>query len=439
MTKKKKRKDDNVKKFAYSNELYGVCFILLSILGVGLGAPLGIVGKLTKAFSIFLFGTWNIVFMVALFIIGMYMIIKREKPSFFNSHLIGIYIVFIGVLVYSHLNYILFNAGDVIETLKATTGDLMNGFNAIIDGNRFNPSGGGILGCIFSIAFNKLFDISGTKIVSIVLIITGIGLFTGVSLFDFIRNGYNKGKNILPKRNKVVHESENKGSAVIINDSNSESDNKLVISSIEELSHNIEKSNIETEAKAINLSENIVQNRNYKLPPISLLKPPTKTKGNSNQASIERNIVILENALKDFGIIGKVVEVNSGPSVTQYELEVQSGTKLNRILSINKEISLALAKRDVRIQAPIPGKSTVGIEIANDEIRPVSLREIMEAIPQNKVNNKLLVALGKNIMGKSVFAEIDKTPHLLVAGGPPLRIHGLPPLRPQHSGHSYGR
>ena len=97
-------------------------------------------------------------------------------------------------------------------------------------------------------------------------------------------------------------------------------------------------------------------------------------------------------------------------------MEVQSGTKLNKILSINREISLALAKKDVRIQAPIPGKSTVGIEIANDEIRSVSLREILENSPSNKANSKLLVALGKNIMGRSVFAEIDKMPHLLVAG-----------------------
>ena len=97
-------------------------------------------------------------------------------------------------------------------------------------------------------------------------------------------------------------------------------------------------------------------------------------------------------------------------------MEVQSGTKLNKILSINREISLALAKKDVRIQAPIPGKSTVGIEIANDEIRSVSLREILETSPSNKANSKLLVALGKNIMGRSVFAEIDKMPHLLVAG-----------------------
>ena len=417
MAKKKKRKEDKTKKFAYTNELYGVCLILLAILGIGIGSPLGIVGKLVKAFSVFLFGTWNIVFMIALFVIGTYMIIKREKPLFFTSHLVGLYIIFIGILVYSHLNYVSLNEGDILSTFQATANDLMGNFNSIMDGNKFNPSGGGMLGCLFSILFNKLFDSSGTKIVSIVLIVTGVCLFTGVSLFDFIRGGYQKSKSFIPKH-KHNEEEESKSSTVIINDNNesaSSTDSKLVISSIDELTHNIEKSNNEVSINEFK-DEVPASNKNYKLPPISLLKPASKVKNNNNQSVIEKNIIRIETVLKDFGIIGKVVEVNSGPSVTQYELEVQSGTKLNKILSINREISLALAKRDVRIQAPIPGKSTVGIEIANDEVRPVSLREILESVPSNKANSKLLVALGKNIMGRSVFAEIDKTPHLLVAG-----------------------
>ena len=422
MAKKKKRKEDKTKKFKYTNELYGVVFILLAILGIGIGSPLGIVGKLVKAFSVFLFGTWNIIFMIGLFLIGLYMVIKREKPSFFTSHLVGFYIIFIGILVYSHLNYVSLNGGDVVATFEATANDLMSNFNAIMDANKFNPSGGGMLGCLFAVLFNKLFDASGTKIVAIVLIVTGTGLFTGVSIFDFIRNGYQKGKDILPKHKEKVRNDNDeqtdskKVSSVIINDNNitSTPDNKLVISSIDELTHNIEKSNNDVEAGDTSFKP--AENKNYKLPPISLLKPPAKVKNSGNQSVIEKNIITLETVLKDFGIIGKVVEVNSGPSVTQYELEVQSGTKLNKILSINREISLALAKKDVRIQAPIPGKSTVGIEIANDEIRSVSLREILETSPSNKANSKLLVALGKNIMGRSVFAEIDKMPHLLVAG-----------------------
>ena len=415
MAKRKKRKDEKKLKFKYTYELYGICFILLGVLGIGVNKPLGMVGKLVKAFSVFLFGTWNIVFMIALLAMGAYMIIQREKPKFFNSHLIGLYILLIGILVYSHMNYVLFNESIASETFRATISDLMNDFNAIMSANRFNPSGGGIIGCAFALLFNKLFDISGTKIVSIVFIVTGVCLFTGISIIEYIKKGYVKGKNILPKHRESDDDSK---PTVIINDNNNpESDNKLVISSIDELAHNIEKSNSETTIDSVRENaEGVKENKNYKLPPITLLKPPVKTKGGNNQAFIEKNITILENTLKDFGIIAKVVEVNSGPSVTQYEMEVQSGTKLSRITSVNKEISLALAKKDVRIQAPIPGKSTVGIEIANDEIKSVTLREIMDNIPQNKADKKLLVALGKNIMGKSIFCEIDKTPHLLVAG-----------------------
>ena len=255
MAKKKKRKEDKTKKFAYTNELYGVCFILLAILGIGLNSPLGIVGKLVKSFSVFLFGTWNIVFMIGIFLIGLYMIINRQKPKFFNSHLIGIYIILIGILVYSHLNYVSINDGDIATTFKETISDLINNFNAIMDGNKFNSSGGGIIGCLFAILFNKLFDASGTKIVSIVLIVTGVGLFTGVSIFDFIRDGYRKGKEILPKHKE--HTEKVKEKTVIINDNNDsgevseEPDKKLVISSIDELAHNIEKSNIETKEGGI--------------------------------------------------------------------------------------------------------------------------------------------------------------------------------------------
>jgi S-DNA-T family DNA segregation ATPase FtsK/SpoIIIE len=96
-------------------------------------------------------------------------------------------------------------------------------------------------------------------------------------------------------------------------------------------------------------------------------------------------------------------------------MEIKAGTKLSRILSINKEIALALAAKDVRIEAPIPGKNTIGIEIPNKMIATVTIREILELIPKNN-DNKLLVTLGRDIMGNPIFCEINKTPHLLVAG-----------------------
>ena len=415
MAKRKKRKEEKSKKFPYMNELYGICLILLSILGIGMNKPLGLVGKISRAFAVFLVGSWDLVLLAACFILGGYLLIKRSWPKLLSSRMIGIYILAIGILVFSHLNYVHLNDGQSITIIKESLNSLMNNFDFIMHDISFSPSGGGILGCLLAVLFNKLFDYSGTKIVAIVLMIIGACLFTGVSIIDLIRKGIKKGREALPhKKNKVEDgdEEESHEPAVIINDNTS---NKMVVSSIDELTHKEEPKQEEVPVNN-EPTEEIVQNSNYKLPSLSLLNPPKKSKGNNNQASIENNIVILEKVLKDFGIFGKVVEVNSGPSVTQYEMEIQSGTKLSRLLSINREISLALAKKDVRIQAPIPGKSTVGIEIANDTTSPVSLREILETVPSNKANSKLLVALGKNIMGNSIYCEIDKTPHLLVAG-----------------------
>ena len=97
-------------------------------------------------------------------------------------------------------------------------------------------------------------------------------------------------------------------------------------------------------------------------------------------------------------------------------MELKAGTKVNRVLGINKEIALAMAAKDVRIQAPIPGKKTIGVEIPNRVNTMVTIREILETVPKSYNDSKLLVTLGRNIMGQPIYAEINKTPHLLVAG-----------------------
>jgi len=176
-------------------------------------------------------------------------------------------------------------------------------------------------------------------------------------------------------------------------------------------------------------SEKVEINKSYLLPSLELLDAPKKNKKATDHAAIEKNIEILESTLKDFNIHGKVVEVNIGPTVTQYEMELHQGTKLSKLLGIHREIALALAKKDVRIQAPIPGKSTVGIEMPNENSQAVSFRETLEAMPKKLDGSLLAVALGKNIMGKVEWCEIDRTPHLLVAGatgsGKSVCINGI--------------
>ena len=407
MAKRKKRNEEG-SKFEYSAELYGLAYMILAVLGFGVGKPLGFIGKLVRSFAVFCFGTLDGIFLLALFLLGIYLLVKKKPPSFMSTKFIGVFILLIGVLVFSHLKYVESFDGEASKIFKETLDNSLQQIDLIKSGLQFSASGSGLLGCGFAIAFNILFDYTGTKIVAIVLIIAGACFFTGFSIRGFFRKGIETSKKLLPKGHK------NGEPLVVINDNTGGKDGdelpKTVISNINELK-NSEQSKEENV-----IMERVATNENYILPPLSILNNPVKNKNTNSQASIESNIEVLENVLKDFGIISKVVEVNTGPSVTQYELDVQTGTKLSRLTSINKEISLAVAKKDVRIQAPIPGKRTVGIELANDTISPVSLKEILEKEPESKKGSKLLVALGKNIMGNSIFAEIDKTPHLLVAG-----------------------
>ena len=159
---------------------------------------------------------------------------------------------------------------------------------------------------------------------------------------------------------------------------------------------------------------------NYVLPDLSILDAGdnnSKKKGQAkNEALILDNAKRLDGVLRDFGITAKVKTAHVGPSITQYELEVKSGTKISKIKALSSEIALALAATDVRIQAPIPGKSTVGVELPNKISTGVSFYEMMQELLKENSDNKLRVALGKDIMGQPIFMDINKTPHLLIAG-----------------------
>ena len=168
--------------------------------------------------------------------------------------------------------------------------------------------------------------------------------------------------------------------------------------------------------------------KEYVLPTLDILKP-TKNKLKDRNKMVQKVSSILVQTLLEYQVEAQVVDAHIGPSFTQYELTIKTGTKLSKILSLDKELSLSLGVKDVKIEAPIPGKKTVGIEVANDETDMVGLREILEKTPLNKKDNKLLVALGKNVMGLAKFCEINKTPHLLVAGstgsGKSVCINGI--------------
>ncbi|AID01212.1 DNA translocase FtsK [Staphylococcus xylosus] len=169
-----------------------------------------------------------------------------------------------------------------------------------------------------------------------------------------------------------------------------------------------------------------VENEAYSLPPLTLLKQPAKQKATS-KAEVQKKGQLLETTLKNFGVDARVTQIKIGPAVTQYEIQPAQGVKVSKIVNLHNDIALALAAKDIRIEAPIPGRSAVGIEVPNDKISLVSLKEVLdEKFP---AKNKLEVGLGRDISGEPITVELNKMPHMLVAGstgsGKSVCINGI--------------
>lgn len=402
MAKKKTEKNEKKKGLKNHSELTGLLFVLIAIIGI---CEFGPVGNIISSFALFLVGSYYQILLVWLAYVGISMIVNRKSPNFFTARMTGLYILFLALLIWSHLEYIDKNV-TTIEVFEQTINNLVSAFK--VNHSNIN-AGGGIIGAAFSLLCHRLFA-EGAYVVIISLLIFGFIMLFNVSLSD-------ASKAIITGIKKAIayFKKDKREKAIAL----AEEKSKVVISSIDELTQVpdvLESQSLSDDKEVVTLSLDTQSKGIYKLPPLLLLNPPKK-QSNTAQEMVKANINILEKVFNDFEIAGKVVEVHVGPSVTQYEIELKAGTKVNRVLNINREITLALAaKNNVRIQAPIPGKNTIGIEVPNQVNTIVSLREVLTTMPAIYQKSKLAVGLGKDIMGKNVFAEINKTPHLLIAG-----------------------
>jgi len=154
----------------------------------------------------------------------------------------------------------------------------------------------------------------------------------------------------------------------------------------------------------------------YSIPPLNLFTRSTKTKSPRMNKDITENVRILEDILESFGIKAKVTQVSRGPAITRYEIQPAPGVKVSRIVSLSDDIALGLAAPGVRIEAPIPGKAAVGIEVPNKEISVVTMRELLESEEFAGSPSRLAFVLGKDIAGTPIIADLAQMPHLLIAG-----------------------
>ncbi|MBE6145631.1 MAG: DNA translocase FtsK [Firmicutes bacterium] len=428
--KRKTSKKQEKSEVSYSVEIIGIILILIGIIGLGFGP----VGLFIKKFAMFLMGEWWILVLGLLIYMGGYMLIMRKLPTFFSTRLMGLYILLIVIFVAAHFGYVRNYGADqiidsTINTYQERIGTIKDGASIMSSGNKELNIGGGIIGAGCATLLDKMFGTTGTIIVLVTLAIVALVMLFEVNLADVFSNIR---ESIERKREERLAAQEDDDDEEVVEDYDDEKDAPLSLKDLaktatlpllgkknktEEVSPVTVSTEIQEEVKLENTTQLSFASPMgiYTLPSINLLDEVPRNQRINNDFT-KSNKIILERVLADFQIKGTVVEIHVGPAVTQYEVAIPSGTKVSRILSINKEIALALAAKDVRIEAPIPGKSTVGIEIPNPGVTAVKIREVLGNVPKEQEKAKILVSLGKDLMGRVQTADIAKMPHLLVAG-----------------------
>ncbi|MFK9095328.1 DNA translocase FtsK [Bacillus salipaludis] len=476
MAKKKRRKPkkrDNHLKRTVQYELSALVILALAIISI---AKLGAVGKATVLFFRFWMGEWYMLCLIGLVIFSVYLMWKRSIPFFFHIKLVGTYFIVSAILLLSHVTlfHLLTNDGNFKD--PSVIGNTWELFMMELRGETSTTDlGGGILGAILFALFHYLFAETGTKIIAFIFIIIGIVLLTGksfgdfigkivITLFDFSKDQWSAFKSDMSewkqkqqerkneRKTQRQKEQENRQSEsvpVISNQLQPDQEEpripEPIISSFADRAYvdevtkekNPKEQTKERKGKTVvdeddhtpTITFTEVENVAYELPPLRLLKLPKKTDQSGEYELIHANAAKLERTFQSFGVKARVTQVHLGPAVTKYEVHPDVGVKVSKIVSLSDDIALALAAKGIRIEAPIPGKSAIGIEVPNSDVAMVSLREVLEATQNDKPDAKLLIGLGRDITGEAVLAEMNKMPHLLVAGatgsGKSVCINGI--------------
>ena len=241
MAKKKKKKTKSKSTLEIGIEVYALLLIFISILGLG---KLGPVGKLITSFSLFLTGSAYMPFLVLLLILGIYAFLKKGWPDFFTTKMLGSYLFIIGFLTFMHWDFIAENNGNASLIFRETLDCLVKGFNSLMNTGVVSDMvsvGGGIIGGVFALIFSKLFSILGMKIVTIILIIVGICMFTGFSISDFIRE-----RITLAKEHKETKDTHNQETDEHHANNPLLTDKKVKISNGNEIEEEVEKPKIKS-------------------------------------------------------------------------------------------------------------------------------------------------------------------------------------------------
>lgn len=452
MVAKKKRKTKKTLKKQLKFELLGLLFIFLSIFssGASMISDGFIPTSLENVFKLFL-GIWYFILSIFLLVIGIYLVIKRKFPTLYTKRTIGFIILFLGILLFTHIqtfDRLLIHPDDT-SILKAS----WEHFLQYTKGEGVNNQlGGGMIGAVLFAVTYFLFSFAGAKIVAVFSLMIGLLFSTNLSLGniftsikDFIQDSIHKIHKKRKARKKEVEKAKREqASATNVEDSDgveevvsmpldqpTEAEEVDVAYSLDDtgqLTAGIDDV-IEQEEKVDTPIHHIqsTQDDDYILPSINLLDKPMKQTQQKEKSSIQQTVKTLENTFESFGVKASITKAHVGPAVTKYEVHPDPGVKVSKILNLQDDLALALAAQDIRIEAPIPGKSAIGIEVPNTDVATVSIRELLDVSDQP--HKKLLFALGRDISGNVIEGELNKMPHILIAGatgsGKSVCINGI--------------
>lgn len=467
-TKKQQKKGRN-----FSIEIIGLIFICGALLA---GIQLGFVGRLIANLFRFFVGNTYLISVLIFGGYGAFLVIFGKEPVYKSKKIVGFSVMYLSVLILLHaflFGPIMTGEADV-NILSATTRYFMTDIQS---GKIAQPLGGGMIGAIFYSLSHFLFDQWGTYLISGLIFIVGVFLFFNLSFKKavmLLRDMLKKGQHVLQEKIQQVKvkQAEKKANSKPVSEKSEKKEkNKVAPLSAGNLLAKEMKEPEKGETQQLNLEIDSYQsqlqkssspmganetttailpstdemeeergvdldfeiplepeNRDYQLPPTTLLNEIEALDQTNEYALIKQNVAKLEETFASFGVDAKVTKANLGPAVTKYEIQPAVGVKVSKIVSLSDDIALALAAKDIRMEAPIPGKPFIGIEVPNSEVSTVAFRDVIEG--QEIHPEKLLeVPLGRDITGAVAVADLSKMPHLLVAGstgsGKSVCINGI--------------
>ncbi|BDR56739.1 FtsK/SpoIIIE family DNA translocase [Xylocopilactobacillus apis] len=426
MTKKSTTKKEQEKNKNYTANIIG---IILALFGI-----FGITQKLTGPFGIFLaniarflVGDLFIVLDGLLVILGGYLFIKGKLPTIGFKKACGGILIFVGFM--QLFSAVIFSIKHIDHKFIGIT--INNVLNAITHGSVKNEAFSGLIGSLIYTASYRIFSLIGTCIIAIVFLIWGFMLVEEIPIQKLISMFGLLGKyfyNLFDhSTEEKEHDNPKRENTTVVNQKEPEFEQKNDIDPFAEAASDAKQEKrkpVESQpVKEHESEETFFQNYqskeypDYIMPTVDELKPTKAVKGGLTQEELTEKENIIVDTFKDFNIDVQVTGASVGSSVTQIEIEPPHGVKISRILGLSDNLALALANKDIRIEAPIAGKSRIGIEVPNAKSSPVYFRDVWSEFSKTKDEKNILeVPLGRDINGDVISMNLVKMPHLLIAG-----------------------